>query len=490
MENRVIESVLLFGMCLGVVSCGLQKETTESNGVSINSGKKYESPIENLEIAFYEFELESTEGGTFELSNGTAIEVPENVLSTTEGILYHGKAKLLYREFHDEADLLLSGIPMAYNKDTQLQTAGMFEIKVLSENKEELEIVSGQKVNVRMASYVDDGCYNQFYLNDSTGKWELIGNDASAPNPKKVELLKQAKEIRTGRKFPLNKNYCVLNYAGALDVYQSNNWYFKDQDFVQKKVDGYGLKVTEYRGGGMIKFKGKLYPSSLLLWKKRSSEAIPKKNEKIHDYVWVENVKGNYYDWVFKDRRNREVKRIRVEVIMPLSKLLGKKATKWIDDYQAAVAKRKKIEAKANKMADLQRSFDVSDFGIYNCDRFFSQEGVIKVLAKYDFGSAQGFQKGVNVSYIAKSSRTVFNYHTSYGNMGLLPTSDAVIIAIGEGGTVMVCDQSFFESLNLEELRTNQNDPEVTFKFKVLDVPLNNENDFRKYLELEEKVAI
>ncbi|NJN77433.1 MAG: hypothetical protein HC803_03155 [Saprospiraceae bacterium] len=64
-----------------------------------------------------------------------------------------GKVDISYREFHDAAAIIASGIPMTNSEgDKYMETAGMFEING-SQNGQEVGIADDKEIEVKMGSF-------------------------------------------------------------------------------------------------------------------------------------------------------------------------------------------------------------------------------------------------------------------------------------------------------------------------------------------------
>ena len=69
-------------------------------------------PLEAVDVAFKNFEIKNGEAQTFQLENGTSIEIPANAFVDANGQPVTSTVNIGYREFHNAAEILASGIPM------------------------------------------------------------------------------------------------------------------------------------------------------------------------------------------------------------------------------------------------------------------------------------------------------------------------------------------------------------------------------------------
>ncbi len=110
---------------------------------------------------------------------GTSIHIPSNVFKTKDGKDVKGKIEIRYREFHDQVDLILSGIPMDYDSagtQYQFESAGMFEILAFQDN-EPLLLKPGKELEVNMPSTTYRNDFNVYYLDTIQKKWLYRDNN-------------------------------------------------------------------------------------------------------------------------------------------------------------------------------------------------------------------------------------------------------------------------------------------------------------------------
>lgn len=163
--------------------------------ISCTSGKKAEAviqpPFNNVNVDFSSFDFDAERGIKTSLPTGTLIEIPGGALVDKNGLPVKGKVSLRYREFLDAAGILMSGIPMVYDTaggSADFISAGMFEIGV-SQNGSDLQIATGKKVRVLMASPSPEDNFNFYSLNKNDGKWNYEGRTHPVENPLRKQIL-------------------------------------------------------------------------------------------------------------------------------------------------------------------------------------------------------------------------------------------------------------------------------------------------------------
>jgi hypothetical protein len=112
-------------------------------------------------------------------ARGSEIMVPRNAFVFENGKPVNGKVELYYREFHDQIEIMMSGIPMHYDSAGQqwmLESAGMFEITA-TQNGTPLKLAPDREINVRMISNRPDNNYNIYYLDTVKRSWQYISDN-------------------------------------------------------------------------------------------------------------------------------------------------------------------------------------------------------------------------------------------------------------------------------------------------------------------------
>jgi len=112
-------------------------------------------------------------------NGGTLINIPENTLVDSAGNLVTGKVDLKYRDFLDQKEVFLSGVPMNYDSNgvnMNFKSGGMFEM-LAYQNENPLFIADDKKVKVDLASMQVEDDYNIYYLSPDEKKWVYKNRD-------------------------------------------------------------------------------------------------------------------------------------------------------------------------------------------------------------------------------------------------------------------------------------------------------------------------
>lgn len=199
--GAAVLAVLLFFMLNN------QEVESEDNhgGDLLTEQKLIAPPLEGLEILNANYTISAESGGVID-HYGTEIMVPEQAFTDESGGLVSGEVEIRYREFHSLADIFISGIPMQYDSagyTYSFESAGMFEIKAF-QNGRELKTNPESLIEVHMVSKKDGEYFNQYYLNEQTGKWDFLARDravaGSADSLSPTQVLARIKEVEESMK--------------------------------------------------------------------------------------------------------------------------------------------------------------------------------------------------------------------------------------------------------------------------------------------------
>jgi len=164
-----------------------QKDNTTSNATNISvSALKTEilpfvnPPIDGINVPWEKFLVDAAKGGLVINSRGSKIYFPTMAFLDSSGNeINKGKIEIRYREFLDQIDQVVSGIPMTYDSagiTYQFISAGMIEIKGFLDNQE-VSMASEKEIKISIASTTLDTEYNLYQLKPQQRNWKCLGKD-------------------------------------------------------------------------------------------------------------------------------------------------------------------------------------------------------------------------------------------------------------------------------------------------------------------------
>lgn len=144
-------------------------------------------PAKKLNVPYSTYKVNTYKGGEIAHHTKSKIKVPQNAFVNKAGQDIIGDVEIQYREMHDQADIIASGIPMTYDSagtKYHFESAGMFDIKA-SQNGEQVFLKHGKQITVDMISRQAADSYNQYYLDTVAQTWVVIKHDTPIADKRK-----------------------------------------------------------------------------------------------------------------------------------------------------------------------------------------------------------------------------------------------------------------------------------------------------------------
>ena len=410
-------------------------------------------PLENIDVPFQKFSVSPAEGTTLKMDNGSSIEIPADAFVNEAGEPVNEPVELQYREFHNAAEIVASGIPMSVmqedGSEAWMQTAGMFEIKAYADNQE-VQLADNKAITVNMASS-EDGAYNFWYFDPAAGNWDVKGNSTPVANEQRTETEQQYAQLAAqASQAPIppvgyDANKVALNF---------NINYSKFPEIRDLK----GI-VWQYAG--------------------EDKEASPKNNSWIFEESWddislEEGDKAGQYE--LKLASSHESYAIPVFASQTGADLERAQANYQLkmQEYQELKQLLADTEAMREQQLEFTRSFSLNNFGIYNYDILLKRNNDVKLLADFDFGDMPlAMKKLITVYLITGDSRSVvYLPYSRWDRFAFNPDLDNKIMAILPGNKIATFSQEDFEAQ--KEAMYEAQGGKYLFKMKVDEKPVKN----------------
>ena len=395
-------------------------------------------PLESIEVGFKILPVKNQEAQSLRLETGTTIDIPAQAFVDKNGQPVTSQVDLKFREFHNAAELLTSGIPMKVLDDQDgeawMQTAGMYEIQGTS-NGEPVFIAPGKSLTVNLASQVD-GEYDFWRFDTETGNWDNLGVSTPTLNP----AADRQPDALGGE--PTEKPVAPVAYNPA-----------------KQKID---LDINYQK---FPELKGK----QGIVWQLARDENI----DWIYSTEWdAVNIEATGDANFYRLSLTNDTKKFNTLVVACLQEKDFKKAQA---DYQQKVkefkAKVMNLDEKRSYIAaqsEFVRSFQIDGFGIYNYDILTKDNGNIPILANFDFGTdiPKNLYTSISVFLITGKGRMVVKYpYNDWNKFRVDPNADNQLIAVLPGNKLAVFSQADFRS-QMSALR-NAAGQEYIFKMKL-----------------------
>jgi len=152
----------------------------------------YNSPIDEIiEFDEYIIDINNDKSSSFTTKSGSKITIPANTLVDSLGKLITGSVVFKYREFLNQKDIFMSGIPMNYDSSgvaMNFESGGMFEL-LSYQNNNPLFIAKNKSVQVDLASEQIGDNFNLYYYSAEEQKWIYNGKDLAGYSNDEVSIV-------------------------------------------------------------------------------------------------------------------------------------------------------------------------------------------------------------------------------------------------------------------------------------------------------------
>jgi len=153
-------------------------------------------PISKLNIPYTSYTVKSEQGATLKHKSDSKIIIPKKAFVNKQGQDIVGDVEIKYREFHNQADIIASGIPMTYDSagvQSHLESAGMIDIKGY-QNGEPVFINPKKQITVEFQSEHTADKYNMYELDTIAKNWTYLSRDNSLKGQVKSKGSKEIKK--------------------------------------------------------------------------------------------------------------------------------------------------------------------------------------------------------------------------------------------------------------------------------------------------------
>ncbi|MDZ4664685.1 MAG: hypothetical protein SGJ15_07395 [Bacteroidota bacterium] len=164
------------------------KTTTLKDQENKNTAKNTKfinEPFEKIKVNNTSYKVDNSKGADIKHSTGSKIKIPKSSFVNKAGEEIKGEVEILYREIHDQAEIIASGIPMRYDSagtEFTFESAGMFEITG-SQNGEPVFIKHDKPLTVEFSSTQTEDHFNQYVLDTVARNWTYIKRDNPVVSP-------------------------------------------------------------------------------------------------------------------------------------------------------------------------------------------------------------------------------------------------------------------------------------------------------------------
>ena len=413
--------------------------------------------FEGLDVPYLKYAVDCKQGKKINVEKtGTIIDIPADAFVDAKGNPLSGEVEISFREFHDAADIIASGIPMQ-NPETgeYMETAGMFEIRG-NVGGQEVFIKGGKKIDITLASYNDGNRFDFFKLNGEN-RWDTEQKKGEPT----INILRAEELKKISAKLP-NKPVEPVKFG-------------KTTKFV------FDMKTDYKKFPELSIFRD-------VIWQfagNTTDKDNPENNLEVFNTNWssIDVVRtADCYKLMLKNKDKSFEMRVQ-----PVLK--GKDYEKAMADFQKKMQDFDKVkEAMAQKIemlenqAELQRSYAVSGFGIYNWD-FWKDDSRFELQVEVDFDPEFDYaEKLSSLSFflVNNNRKAVVKYTLEdlSKRFAYPKGEDNMLVAVLPGNKVACFSKEDFKELN------SQRGQKVVFRMKTSSIKINSIDDISKVLAM------
>ena len=468
---------------------------------SINQKLVVNPLLTSIDVPNESYKINADKGGLIKHHTGTEITIPAIAFEDEEGNIITGEVEIQYREFHDQAEIFLSGIPMEYDTAGEkaiFESAGMMEIKGFQDGKR-LKIVTNKNFNICMYSKNSDPKFNLYSLDETKGKWNYEGKDSISNLKEEIKIVSDT-AVNDFEEFPKEENNPEIK-----EVKKEIKIIEKEIVQIKKTKPTKPVKATKTKKNFTIDVVKSEYPELVMysgtIFEVKNNEDM---SEDVYSITWsdvklkqekkvykVELTKGkrkeiipvldgeNYKEAlvVFEGKYGEykellQKKEIEEKKAIVKLEALKKAYIKQRKEYQERIIAQQKsyVEQQKNNAAikkgrmELKRIFNIKKLGIWNCDSPSSYPKGMMVKAFFTNEKTGEELKLSRLDLIERNRNACFSLPPSMQNkFAFNPRKNNLLWAVTIDGKLAFTNKEEFKKIKKGELSH-------VFKMKVIDV--------------------
>ena len=408
-------------------------------------------PFADFDIEYEVFIIDISEDNNLTSESGSSFFIPKECMIDSAGNKIEGIVEIHYREFRNAVDFFLSGIPMTFDSagiTYVFESAGMLDIKGF-QNSQPLLLKENATIDFVFNSTTNDKGYNFYSLNERTGEWQNENVSIPAIQSANEDAFKVETDF-------IDKEKVELISKPLVPVKRNEEKY------------SLSINVDQEKFPELSTYEGTLF---------EVDESIEKFDPVVYNIQW-ENalLDKSEQEGKYRLELSREDSSIILLVYPVVKNELYNQAideyTKEKDLYEKSVQENmyKYNEYEESELAastesqvvkETMRVFNISNFGIYNCDapRMFPNLITRKTIVDDDENPIAS-----TPYYIAntrKNSMAVLSYDKGNNGVSYYRRGGNIVWFVDKYGWISIIDPEQFEKLKeIDHLKFSRFSPE------------------------------
>lgn len=451
---NIAKMILVVGL---LVSGCTESETT----APITIPPFVQSPFTEIDPPALVYTFWAEEGAEITYPSGSKLIIPKNALLDVQGKPVTGAVDISYKEFSNPLDFFTSGIPMEYdsaNTDYVFESAGMCEIYA-TQKGEPVFVNPEHQPTLKLATFNEDPRQNLYYLDTNERRWLPQGKSTVEPN--------EDFTMKPSEPAPLELENGKLLYpplepqrpTGELPIFSvviaENEREPELRIFKNAQFELHADEAPDYNPNEahIIWFEADLEPTDErgVYWLTFSNYS-QKVKHRVRPVYAGKNYKQALQQFELETKqfkaeqerlekkraeelaeKKRQWKRDSIAWVQAETKRLAEEEAKWKADStqwekERLAEEQRRFQERINEggrqmETEIQRTFQINRFGIWNCDRPMLRSG-IDILASFQDEQGKPIQlEQTNLVY--RELNAIFPQ--SGQNMRILPNNAAMI---------------------------------------------------------------
>ena len=466
--NCILVSVLILGAC---------NTSVHKNKAKAKNKLAYTSPFKSVSLPKENFVIQPNVSQIITTQNGSKIYIDSFSLVDKDGAQITEPVTLHLQSIMDPAEMLTSGIPMKYsdseNKDVPFQSAGMFEIQATTASGQEVMIDKQHPIKMDLSSYSAENGFSNYMLDKNTGLWTKTEEETIIPNFDKEIIRRQLAKLKGKTAF--NNELFVFNFYNLLDIYlnedyrEISKYYENPKKAIPTRLLKYGVDAERILCYDYLNSNDKV-SACYFVWESVDRKKFP--NWKKASYAKLVKKSDDVYELICPNTDNQsEVFTTLIRPKMTIKSLFKFGPEKWDANYAETLKEIQEQERTLAKMNDVMRILTISQFGVFNCDRFYKNPDAFE--AKVELVVPKGKNGFVPERYFYVSKRDKISIDYAFSKKLLLfQDKTAALYTVLEGDVLAKVDT---EQL-LKCSKDNPTTQKLTFKPVT---KINNTNELK-----------
>ena len=450
---------IIGGIAAVAIATGIYFGTKNSSPATDNIAETMTEQLDSTETAFVNppfpeatlpnefYSVDADKGGEIKHHTGTDITIPAGAFVDEEGNVVTGEVEIQYREFHDQADIFLSGIPMDYDtldEKRVFESAGMLEIRGF-QNGKRLKIAPHKYFSICMHTKNPDPKFNLYHLNEEDKKWDYEGKDSVCnPSPEPMETSLSYDELNNpDLEIELKQLEELTKSEEKIEVIQKEIKTIKQTKPAKpieadKEKKNFTIDVVENEYPELVVYSGTIFEvkknedlpkdayttawNDVKLKEKNNSYLVQlSKGERTEEFAVIPVLEGKDYeeakavfDAKFGEYKTKLDTKLKEEKTAEEKlKKLKERFRKEREEYQREMqAMRDRMDTQQASRTIMQRVFNINKFGTWNCDSPVKYPKGMIVKASYVDGNGD-FISFSTLNLIEKQRNACFPLSTA-----------------------------------------------------------------------------